>query len=59
MSYNENGLFFVKPTKITIEPDAHACSFNELKHIRIEQESGIVSLNKFDIKEIVKLARDL
>ncbi len=55
MSINDKGLFYVKSTTISVEPDLHACSYNQLKTVRVEQEGGTVLLNKFDIEEINKL----
>ena len=52
MSINEKGLLYVKPETISIEPDAHACSFNRLKVVRVEQEGGVVFLSERSIQKI-------
>ena len=45
-------------TKWSIIRDIHACSFNRVKEIRIEQDGNIVILNAFDIEQIARALKD-
>ena len=45
-------------TEWSIVPDTHACSFNRVKEVRIEQDGQVVILNQFDIYDIVKMLED-
>jgi hypothetical protein len=45
-------------TNWAIIPDIHACSFNRVKEVRIEQNDQVVILNQFDINDIAEMLRD-
>jgi len=44
--------------KITIVPDVHACSFNRVREIRIEQDANVVVINEWDVEKIVEMLKD-
>jgi hypothetical protein len=54
MPIDNNGLFYTKPTTFSIPPDPHACSFNRIKSVMIEQDDQVVFLTKWDIEELIK-----
>ena len=53
MQLNEKGLPYFKPTTFSIEPDMHACSFNRIKYVTIEQDDQVIHLDKWDIKNLL------
>ena len=59
MSIDEKGLAYVKPLTFSVVPDAHACSFNRLKTIRIDHESGTVFLTEFEIQELISFVQTI